>query len=248
MFEKFKNRWKGRLKKYSERYLLRPDMEGDADFQKIYQKVGTRQNKFTMTPMERCWALYGAVRYISKSGIEGDFVECGVWRGGSSMLSALTLISLNDLKKKIYLYDTFEGMPEPTDKDIDIQGVPYSKLWEKEKEILSVSLDEVKQNMLSTGYPENNISLIKGMVEDTLPETAPDNISLLRLDTDFHDSTYHELVHLYPRLSPGGVLIIDDYGHFKGARSATDQYFSETKQNILLNRVDYSCRIGIKVS
>ena len=162
------------------------------------------------------------------------------------MLSALTLISLNDLKKKIYLYDTFEGMPEPTDKDIDIHGVLYSKLWEKEKEILSVSLDEVKQNMLSTGYPENNISLIKGMVEDTLPETAPDNISLLRLDTDFHDSTYHELVHLYPRLSPGGVLIIDDYGTWKGSRKATDAYIKESGTKILLQRIDVTGRMGIK--
>lgn len=248
MFDNFKERWQGRLKKYAERYLVRPDMVGDTDFQQVYQKVGSRQNKFTMTPMERCWALYQATRYVSKSEITGDFVECGVWRGGSSMLAALTLMSLNDCEKKIYLYDTFEGMPQPTEKDVDIHGVPYSKIWEQEREILSVSLEDVKKNMLSTGYPETNISLIKGMVEETLPQTAPEKISLLRLDTDFHDSTYHELVHLYPRLSLGGVLIIDDYGHFQGARSATDQYFSETNQNILLNRVDYSCRIGIKIS
>ena len=222
-------------------------MVGDADFQKVYQQVGSRQNKFTMTPMERCWALYEAVRYVSQSGIAGDFVECGVWRGGSSMLSALTLLALNERARKIYLYDTFEGMPEPTAKDVDIHGVPYSRLWEQEREILSVSLEEVKRNMLSTGYPEDHISFIKGMVEATIPESAPDAISILRLDTDFHDSTYHELVHLYPRLSPGGVLIIDDYGHFQGARSATDQYFAETNQHILLNRVDYSCRIGIKI-
>lgn len=222
-------------------------MVGDEDFQKVYQRVGSRQNKFTMTPMERCWALYQAVRYVSQASISGDFVECGVWRGGSSMLSALTLMDLNERARNIYLYDTFEGMPEPTEKDVDIHGVPYSKLWEQERKILSVSLEEVKRNMLSTGYPEGKISLVKGMVEETLPQSAPDAISVLRLDTDFHDSTYHELVHLYPRLSPGGVLIIDDYGHFQGARSATDQYFAETNQHILLNRVDYSCRIGIKI-
>ncbi len=246
MTNKWLQRWRGRIKKYAERYLLRPDMENDAAFQALYKQVGSRENKFTMTPMERCYALYHAARYIQESGIEGDFVECGVWRGGSSMLAALTLLAQNDSSRQLYLFDTFEGMPQPTDKDVDLHGSPYQKIWKQEKELLSVSLQDVQRNIESTQYPKEKITLVKGMVEDTIPENAPDKIALLRLDTDFYDSTYHELKHLYPRLVPGGILIIDDYGHFMGAREATDKYFSETNQKILLNRADYSCRLGIK--
>ena len=100
--------------------------------------------------------------------------------------------------------------------------------------------------MLSTGYPEENIIFIKGMVEDTIPLTIPNQVALLRLDTDLYESTYHELIHLYPKVIPQGVLIIDDYGHFQGAQEATDKYFSEKSRKILLHRIDYSCRIGIK--
>jgi hypothetical protein len=100
--------------------------------------------------------------------------------------------------------------------------------------------------MQSTGYDARHIAYVKGKVEETLPQDAPDQIALLRLDTDWYESTYHELVHLYPRLAVGGVLIIDDYGHWQGARRAVDQYISENKLKLLLNRVDYTARICVK--
>ena len=156
--------------------------------------------------VERCYALYKAIQYITKGDILGDIVECGVWRGGSAMLAALTLIQNNQTHRKIYLYDTYEGMSEPTDKDIDIHGVPYRLLWEKEKELLTVSLDKVKKNMFSTGYPKENIIFVKGMVEKTIPRTLPNQIALLRLDTDLYESTYHELIHLYPKVTTQGVM------------------------------------------
>ncbi len=108
------------------------------------------------------------------------------------------------------------------------------------------ALEEVKHNLLSTGYPAERISFIKGKVEETIPLNAPPQIALLRLDTDWYESTYHELVHLFPRLSSGGILIIDDYGHWKGARKAVDKYFSENKLDLLLHRIDYSGRICVK--
>ncbi len=196
--------------------------------------------------MERCYSLYKAIQYTVNGNISGDIVECGVWRGGSAMLAALTLIEKKQTHRKIYLYDTFEGMPEPTNKDIDIHGVPYSSLWKKEKDLLTVSLDEVKENMNATGYPIENIIFIKGMVEDTIPRTIPNQVALLRLDTDLYESTYHELVHLYPKVVPQGVIIIDDYGHFQGAQEATEKYFSGEPSKILFHRIDYSCRVGIK--
>lgn len=101
--------------------------------------------------------------------------------------------------------------------------------------------------MKQTGYSFNNIVFIKGKVEDTLiKEAQPEKISLLRLDTDWYESTKAELEHLFPKLEKEGVLVIDDYGHWQGARKAVDEYFSKNKINILLNRVDYTCRMGIK--
>ena len=86
---------------------------------------------------------------------------------------------------------------------------------------------------------------VQGMVEETIPAGAPEKIALLRLDTDWYESTHHEMVHLFPRISDGGVLIIDDYGHWAGARRAVDEYFHEHNIAILLNRLDYTGRIGI---
>jgi hypothetical protein len=137
-------------------------------------------------------------------------------------------------------------MPKPTDKDVDINGTPYFLLWKKEKELLTVSLDEVKNNMLSTGYPKENIIFVKGMVEKTIPRTLPNQIALLRLDTDLYESTYHELIHLYQKVTTQGVVIIDDYGHFQGSQEATDKYFSQESWEVLFHRIDYSCRVGIK--
>ena len=246
MFQNFIRRWDGRLRKYADRYLNRPDLIKDKDFQNVYSKVGTRKSKYTLTSMERCYSLYKTIQYIVKGKVLGDIVECGVWRGGSAMLAALTLIENKQTHRKIYLYDTYEGMPEPTDKDIDLHGTPYRLIWEKEKEGLTVSLDEVKENMSSTGYPKENIIFVKGMVEDTIPNTVPNQVALLRLDTDLYESTYHELIHLYPKVTPHGVIIIDDYGHFQGAQEATDTYFNQESQKVLFHRIDYSCRVGIK--
>ena len=246
MFQKFIRRWDQRLRKYADRYVTRADLIKDKDFQNIYSKVGTRKSKYTLTSMERCYSLYKTIQYIVKGNVLGDIVECGVWRGGSAMLAALTLIENKQTHRKIYLYDTYEGMSEPTDKDIDLHGTPYRLIWEKEKERLTVSLDEVKENMSSTGYPKENIIFVKGMVEDTIPNTVPNQVALLRLDTDLYESTYHELIHLYPKVTPHGVIIIDDYGHFQGAQEATDKYFNQESQKVLFHRIDYSCRVGIK--
>jgi hypothetical protein len=246
LFQNFIRRWDGRLRKYADRYLNKSDIIKDKNFQNLYKKVGARKSKYTLTTVERCYSLYKAIKYITKQDISGDIVECGVWRGGSAMLAALTLIENQQTHRKIYLYDTYEGMSEPTDKDIDIHGVPYRLLWEKEKQLLTVPLDQVKKNMFSTGYPKDNIIFVKGMVENTIPNTVPNEVALLRLDTDLYESTYHELIHLYPKITPQGVIIIDDYGHFQGAQEATEKYFSKEPQAVLFHRIDYSCRVGIK--
>ena len=207
---------------------------------------------FTMTSPERVKALVNAVEYVVTNNIEGALVECGVWRGGSSMAMALTLKQLGEESRDIYMYDTFSGMSTPTDADVSIHGAEALKELSRarkanESSVWCVSpIEEVRQNLRSTNYRMDKIHFVEGKVESTIPEMMPGDIALLRLDTDWYESTKHELIHLYPLLRPNGVLIIDDYGHWQGARKAVDEYVQENDIRILLNRVDYTGRIGIK--
>ena len=111
---------------------------------------------------------------------------------------------------------------------------------------LVLPLEEVRHNLSNVGYPDDRIKLVKGLVEATLPNKAPSKIALLRLDTDWYESTRHELIHLYPRLAQRGVLIIDDYGHWEGAQKAVDEYIRDNNLPVLLNQIDYTGRIAIK--
>jgi len=206
---------------------------------------------FTMTSKERIIALRQSVEYVARHEVPGDIVECGVWKGGSMMAVARTLLEIG-ARRKLYLFDTFDGMSCPTGVDKDFQGDAAAELMaaeeKKEGSIWAYSpIEEVKRNLRTTGYDEGQIVFVKGKVEDTLPANAPERISLLRLDTDWYESTYHELVHLYPRLSVGGVLIIDDYGHWEGARKAVDRYISERNLKLLLCRIDYTGRLAVKL-
>ncbi len=205
----------------------------------------------SMVSPERLYATYQAVKYVEANNIEGDVVECGVWKGGNSMVMALTLLNCNSKHRNIYLYDTFEGMVEPGEKDVDFKGQHSKGVWQKHQsadvnEWCYSPLEEVKQNMASTLYPEDKIHFIKGKVEDTIPATLPDKIAVLRLDTDWYESTVHELTHLFPKLAERGVLLIDDYGHWKGQKEAVDAYFAD-KFKPLLSRTDYSGRMMIKL-
>lgn len=220
------------------------DLMTDKEFISFYNKCSS----YTMTTPERLYAMYKATEYIANNNIEGDIVECGVWKGGSIMISALTLNKLNCPQKKFYLYDTFKGMNKPSEKDGE-RAITKWRISEKEQinTWCYASLDEVKKNVFSIGYPEEKFIFIEGEVEKTIPATIPEKISILRLDTDWYESTKHELQHLFPRLSYGGILIIDDYGHWQGARRAVDEYIKEKNIKIYLNRVDTTCRSGVKL-
>ena len=219
------------------------------DFDEAVSQTFLKVKPFTMTSPERIFALCEAVKYIVANNIPGDIVECGVWKGGSMMAVADTLLSLNQETKHLYLFDTFEGMTDPSENDLDFRGVKATKLMEEIQKVgsgwCSAQLEEVKAAMHSVGYDENKIHLVQGKVEDTIPEQSPSTIALLRLDTDWYDSTRHELIHLFPRISPGGVIIIDDYGYWQGARKAVDEYIKENKISLLLNRMDFTGRIGV---
>jgi O-methyltransferase len=223
-----------------------------ADFDTRAIAVINRVRAHTMTSPERLYALIQAVRHIAAAGIPGDVAECGVWRGGSMMAAALTLAECGDTKRELYLFDTFEGMSTPTALDVSADGRKASALLVAPRSTDAASpwcyagIDDVRAGMHSTGYPVERMHFVQGKVEETIPCSAPARIALLRLDTDWYESTRHELEHLYPLLSPGGVLIIDDYGHWTGCRKAVDEYFGARGIRLLLNRVDYTGRIAIK--
>lgn len=222
------------------------------DFTKFEIDVINKVSNYTMTSPERIVALIRATKYLEKNNIIGDIVECGVWKGGSVGACVLTLNELKKTDRKIWLFDTFEGMNTPSEVDYDINGKLASDRMDVENKETSwiwakAQLDLVKNNVYSFGYPTEKINFIKGLVEETLfNNEIPEKISLLRLDTDWYESTKIELEILYPRLVSGGVLIIDDYGHWNGCRKAVDEFFDSLEFSPFLNRIDYTGRIIIK--
>jgi O-methyltransferase len=206
---------------------------------------------FTLTSPERIQAVLAATRHVVQAGIPGEIVECGVWLGGSMMAVARTLGRMGESSRNLYLFDTFDGMTDATENDRDYRGNDAAGQMARSRRtadnIWAIGpLEAVQRNMASTGYPAERIHYKVGRVEDTLPREAPERIALLRLDTDWYESTRHELEQLFPRLVPGGVLIIDDYGHWQGARRAVDEYIQAQGLKILLHRIDYTGRIAIK--
>jgi O-methyltransferase len=207
---------------------------------------------YTMTSPERIRALCSAVRYIEQTGIEGAVVECGVWRGGSMMAVARTLTNSGGTARELYLFDTFEGMTEPGPLDISMQGetaetlLKQSARTEEDMVWCYAPMRRVVQSLALTKYSESHIHFVPGPVEQTLTVSTPEHIALLRLDTDWYASTKHELDILFPKLCPGGVLIIDDYGHWQGARRAVDEYLHQHQIKMQLHEIDYTGRIGVK--
>lgn len=197
------------------------------------------------------YELFQSIKYLTQNRIPGDIVECGVWRGGSMMLAASALLHFGDTSRALLLYDTFAGMTEPDDVDVDFDGTDMRSLWAGATSAGNVigfggSAQEVKANLLQTGYPEARMNFIVGDVLQTIPANVPSQIALLRLDTDWYKSTLHELSHLYDLIVPNGVLIVDDYGWCRGARKATDEFFARQAFKPMMHRVTESVRLFIK--
>ena len=215
----------------------------------LFARLFATCRPFTMTSKEAMFALYSAVRYVVARRIGGDFVECGVWRGGSSLLAALALRALGERDRRCVLYDTFNGMTEGSDVDVDVDGRlanDYIARYGDDGRWCYAGADEVLRTFARHAIPNTMLRVVAGDVERTLREQeVPERISILRLDTDWYASTAVELDVLYPRLARGGVLIVDDYGHWAGSRRAVDEYFAD--EPLLLHRIDYTVRVGIKI-
>ncbi|MEV0778257.1 TylF/MycF/NovP-related O-methyltransferase [Streptomyces sp. NPDC050428] len=220
-----------------------------ADYDDEAKEIIRAVKPYTMTSPERLNAFILATRHVVRHNIPGDIVECGVWRGGSMQACAKTLLSLGETDRGLHLFDTFEGMPPPTAEDLRRDGKSAEQLLAaqgKDRPIWAIaSLEDVQAGFEQVPYPGERVHYVQGMVEDTVPQQAPEQISILRLDTDWYASTKHELEFLYPRLVSGGVLLIDDYGYWQGSRQAVDEFLEKTGERLLMLRMDEG-RIAVK--
>lgn len=169
------------------------------------------------------------------------------------MAIAETLLALGVKDRELFLYDTFEGMTAPTEEDVDQLNRDAASQLKQDASKKSESvvwaysgLEEVKQNIARTGYPANKIHFIQGDILKTIPTHLPGTTSLLRLDTDWYESTKHEMEHLYPLLVSKGILIIDDYGFWKGSKKAVDEYLHQHQIPLMLHRMDETGRSAVK--
>jgi predicted O-methyltransferase YrrM len=191
-----------------------------------------------MCSYARLLALHHAVLYVEKMGIPGDIVECGVARGGSAAMMALTM--RNEIRR-LWLFDTFEGLPAPSDEDPDHEiGRLYTGAYR-------ASLEEVQSSFRKIGI-DGRATWVPGLFQDTLPRCEIRSIALLHVDGDWHDSVSTALNNLYDRVSPGGVIQFDDYGHWAGARRAVDEFMKARSITQSLRYIDFSGRQLVKLS
>lgn len=214
------------------------------------EKIVTDCKPYTMTSFARLNFMIDCVEDVISNSIDGDIVECGVWKGGSLMCAIEVLKKHAKGSKRVIGYDTFEGMTKPNEEEQNYKGKKAIELykshptwarceqphvWENLMRACQPDLDK-KKKPINNGFPYNKLWLIKGDVSKTLKQYIPEKISVLRLDTDFYESTLHELVYLYPLLEVGGWLIIDDYHYWDGSKRAFDEYFMGL--DIDIKRVD----------
>lgn len=172
---------------------------------------------YSMVGEKRLANIRYCLETVHKENVLGDFVECGVWRGGASIFAKGVLNCLGDQGRKLWLCDSFEGMPVQRNEDrIDpaLAGRPY----------LAVSVEQVRENFRCFDLLDDKIEFIKGWFSDTLPTASIERISVLRLDGDYYSSTMDALNSLYTKISPGGFIIVDDYNSFASCKQAISDF------------------------
>lgn len=241
---------KWRRKPPSDRELYRQHFgEFPGSFEGIHQAV----KPDTKISRMGVYANLQAVTYVCENGLPGAVVETGVWRGGSIKAMLLQLLALGDAERDVYLFDTFAGMTAPSATDLALEGKQLQDSWARQQhddhnEWCFAPLETVEAVLATTAYPTERLHLVKGDVRDTVPATASSigHIAVLRLDTDWYESTKVEIEYLYDLLVPGGVMIIDDYGRWEGQRQAVDAFFTARGFHPFLHRIAPGKRLMIK--
>ena len=207
-----------------------------SEFSKLYRSV----KDLTMCSTARLSALHRAVQQVVANNVPGDIVECGTARGGSAALMGLTLKQLGVTDRTLWLFDTFEGLPAPTadDPDQEIAGLYTGTCLG--------TIEDVTASLQRLGI-YSQAKLVKGLFDETLPVTDVKKIAVLHIDGDWYGSVKSCLVHLYDKVSVGGVIQFDDYGYWAGARKAVDEFFAGRSVVPKLERLDYDGRLFIKL-
>lgn len=171
----------------------------------------------TMIGLKRLDNLQECISHIVRDGVPGDFIETGVWRGGACIFMRGVLEALDEPQRCVWVADSFEGLPKPS-LDTDKKW----KFWRYRE--LAVSVEDVQANFRKYGLLDNRVKFLKGWFKDTLPTAPIGTLALARLDGDLYESTWDAISALYPKLSVGGFLIVDDYGGISSCREAIDTY------------------------
>lgn len=201
---------------------------------------------YTMISTERLLQNIRSIDHVQTSKIPGDIVEIGVWKGGSMLAMIKQYETYGETSRDFHLYDTFSGMTPPSNYDKDTNGTLATRLMSHPGVKAECSLGEVQSNLSKHAtYDTARVHYHKGDIRTNT--VYPDAIAVLRLDTDFYDSTKHELEHFYPLVSDGGIVMIDDYGHWLGCRKAVDE-FLQVHPEITLTPIDYTGVYFIKPS
>lgn len=237
-------------------------VEWDSPDRNILRHV--MDKKLSLVSPQRLFATLMSCLYVCESGIKGAFVECGVWRGGNAIIAA-DVFGRHGKDDRVILFDTFTGMTEPCAHDFDIRRGKSARLrFEQDQRAARnqwasalvrvlyprrrpyATLDEVRRNFSDAGIRQDRVDFVEGDVNETLNVEAnlPAAISVLRLDTDLYESTKKELEVLWPRVVSGGIMMIDDYGHWAGAKKAVDEYFNGRRP--FFHYIDHTGRLTIK--
>ncbi|MFT3703615.1 MAG: TylF/MycF/NovP-related O-methyltransferase [Agriterribacter sp.] len=204
---------------------------------------------YSMGSLERMFALHHLVKYVEESKIAGDYVECGVWKGGNAALMAgCHLAYSSTIYRNVWMYDTYEGLPVPSDEDgIDADNYYKTAVDNDNKQELCIADESFVNEVLDDlKFPVSNRVIVKGLFEKTLLLKKPEKIAFLRLDGDWYESTKVCMNELYDKVVDGGIIMIDDYGAWEGCKKAIDEFFVDKGIIPLLHHVDFTCRYYIK--
>lgn len=195
---------------------------------------GWPANAETMVGLKRLDNIQFCVTDVIRQKVPGDLIECGAWRGGACIFMRAVLAAYGVKDRTVWVSDSFEGLPPPKE-----DKYPEAHIWQGGE--MAVSLEEVQNNFKKYGLLDDQVKFLKGFFIDTLPKAPIERLAVLRVDGDLYESVKQTLDYMYPKVSPGGYILLDDYGeHLPPARKAVDDYRKAHGITEPITRVDWS--------